>query len=130
MTSTTATSCCYSTYDWTLLAVHRLPQEIGQRELRVESVAGVAQMLTDDRLQPEAFIQLADQNEAGVRGDARTLKRDLQEPIESELERLGFFLTHRVFPSVAGFLASEPRRIEARRLFCGVGYHDQIGNPG
>jgi hypothetical protein len=31
---------------------------------------------------------------------------------------------------VAGFLASEPRKIKARRLFCGAGYHDQIGNPG
>jgi hypothetical protein len=46
-----------------------LPQEIQQRELGVQSVAGVPQVLGDDRLQPEAFIQLADQNQAGVRGD-------------------------------------------------------------
>jgi hypothetical protein len=38
----------------------------------------------------------SDQNQAGVRGDARSLKRDLQKPIEHELERLGCFLTHRV----------------------------------
>jgi hypothetical protein len=38
-----------------------------------------------DRLQPEAFVQLADQNEARVRGDARTLKRDFQKAVESEL---------------------------------------------
>lgn len=31
---------------------------------------------------------------------------------------------------MAGFLASEPRKIKARRLFSGAGYHDQIGNPG
>ena len=70
-------------------------------------------MLGDDRLQPEAFVQLADQNQAGVRGDARSLKRDLQKPVEGELKRLGFFLTHRVSPFLAGFLASEPAKIKA-----------------
>ena len=30
---------------------------------------------------PQALIQLAHQNEAGVRGDARSLERDLQEPL-------------------------------------------------
>ena len=69
----------------------------------------------------EAFIQLADEHQAGVRGDARSLKRDLQETVEGELKRLGFSLTHRVSPFVAGFLVSEPRKIKARRLFCGVG---------
>jgi hypothetical protein len=44
----------------------RLPQEIRQREMRVQSAAGVAQVLGDDRLQAEAFDQLADQNQAGV----------------------------------------------------------------
>ena len=47
-------------------AVDRLPQEIRQRELGVQSVAGVAQVLGDERLQTEAFIQLADQNQTGV----------------------------------------------------------------
>ena len=91
-------------------AVDRLPQEIRQRELRVQSVAGVAQVLGDDRLQAEAFIQLADQNQAGVRGDARSLKRDLQKPVERELKGLGFFLTHRVSPILAGFLMRNPRK--------------------
>jgi hypothetical protein len=93
-------------------------------------MAGVAQVLGEERLQPEAFVQLADQHQAGVRGDARSLKRDLQKAVEGELKGLGFFLTHGVSPFVAGFLASEPRKIKARRLFCGAGYHDQIGNPG
>jgi hypothetical protein len=93
-------------------------------------MAGVAQVLGHDRLQPEAFIQLADQNQAGVGGDARSLKRDLQEAVEGELERLGFFLTHRVSPFLAEFLLSEAAEIKARRLFCGGAYHDQIGNPG
>jgi hypothetical protein len=43
-----------------------LPQEIRQRELGVLSVAGVAQLRGDDRLQPEALIQLTNQNQAGV----------------------------------------------------------------
>jgi hypothetical protein len=86
-----------------------LPQEIRQRELRVQSVAGVAQVLGDDRLQPEAFVQLTDQNEAGVRGGARSLKRDLQKPVECELKGLGFILTHSVSPVLAGFLAWNPR---------------------
>jgi len=110
--------------------VDRLPQEIPQRELRVQSVAGVAQMRGDDRPQPEAFIQLADQNQASIGGHARSLKRHLQEPVEGELKRLGFFLTHRVSPFLAEFLLSEPGEIKARRLFCEGEYHDQIGNPG
>jgi hypothetical protein len=56
----------------------------------------------------------------------RSLKRNLQEPVERELERFGFFLTHRVSPVLAGFLLSEPAEIKARRLFCRVGYYDQI----
>jgi hypothetical protein len=84
----------------------------------------------DDPVQPEAFVQLADQNQAGIGGHARSLKRHLQKAVEGELKRLGFFLTHRVSPFVVGFLASAPREIKARRLFCGGEYHDQIGNPG
>ncbi len=37
-------------------AVDRLPQEIRQPDLRIQSVAGVAQVLGDNRLQPEPFI--------------------------------------------------------------------------
>jgi hypothetical protein len=87
-------------------------------------------MRGDDRLQPEAFIQLADQNQASIGGDARSLKRHLQKPVESELKRLGFFLTHRVSPFLAEFLLSEPAEIKARQLFCEGEYHDQIGNSG
>ena len=48
----------------------------------------VAQVLGDESLQPQTFIQLAHQNETGVGGDARSLERDLQEAIERELKRL------------------------------------------
>src|SRR4051794_9864197 len=81
-------------------AVDRLPQEIRQSELRVQSVAGVAQVPGDDRLKPEAFVQFADQNQTGIGGDARSLKRNLQKPVEGELKRLGFLVTHRVSPFV------------------------------
>ena len=87
-------------------------------------------MLVDDRLKPEAFVQFADQNQTGIGGDAGSLKRDLQKAVEGELKRLGLFVTHRVSPFEVGFLASAPREIKARRLFCGGEYHDQIGNPG
>ena len=36
------------------------------------------------------------------------LERDLQKALECELKRLVLSCTHRVSPSVAGFLASEP----------------------
>ena len=67
-------------------------------------------MLGDECRQPQAFIQLAHQKETGVGGDARPLECDLQKAIERELKRLVLSFTHRVSPSVAGFLASEPRK--------------------
>ena len=70
-------------------AVDRLPEEIRQAELRVQPLSGVAQVLGDECLQPQAFIQLAHQNETGIGGDARPLERDLQKAIECELKGLG-----------------------------------------
>ena len=46
-------------------------------------------MLRDECPQPQAFIQLAHQNETGIGGDARPLERDLQKTIECELKGLG-----------------------------------------
>ena len=68
---------------------------------------------------PRRSSQLADQNQAGIGGDAGSLKRDLQKPVECELKGLGFFLTHEVLPSVARFPASEPRK--ARLDACSAG---------
>ena len=70
-------------------AVDRLSQEIRQAELGVQALSGVAQVLGDECRQPQAFIQLAHQNETGVGGDARPLERDLQKAIEGELKGLG-----------------------------------------
>ena len=69
-------------------AVDRLPQEIRQAELGVQTLSGVVQMLRDECPQPQAFIQLAHQNETGVGGDPRSLERDLQKAVERELKRL------------------------------------------
>ena len=69
-------------------AVDRLPEEIRQTELGVQPMSGIAQVLGDECLQPQAFIQLAHQKETGVGGDARPLERDLQKAIERELKRL------------------------------------------
>ena len=71
-------------------AVDRLPQQIRQPELRVQAVAGVAQVFCDDRLQTEAFIQLANQNQASSEM-TRDPETRLQKPIERELKKLGFF---------------------------------------
>ena len=46
--------------------VDRLSQEIRQAELGVQALSGVAQVLGDECRQPQAFIQLAHQKEAGV----------------------------------------------------------------
>ena len=70
-------------------AVDRLAQEIGQGELRVQALSRVAQVFRDERLQPQAFIQLAYQDETGIGGDARPLERDLQKTIKCELKGLG-----------------------------------------
>jgi hypothetical protein len=69
-------------------AVNRLPKKIRQAELSVQPLSGVLQVLADQRLQSQAFIQLAHQNEARVGGDPRSLERDLQKAIERELKRL------------------------------------------
>ena len=45
-------------------------------------------MLGDECRQPQAFIQLAHQNETGLGGDVRPLECDLQKAIECELKRL------------------------------------------
>ena len=95
-------------------AVDRLPQEIRQAELGVQTLSGVVQMLRDECPQPQAFIQLAHQNETGIGGDARPLERDLQKTIECELKGLGLSFTHWVSPSVAGFLRRNPRNQGAK----------------
>ncbi len=79
------------------LLVPRLPRRRKDARFRVLQAdnyvkrvfsAGIAQVLGDECLQPQTFIQLAHQNEASVRSDARSLERDFQEAVERELEWL------------------------------------------
>jgi len=76
-------------------------------------------------------MDLASKNPTGGPNcDARSLKRDLQKPIEHELERLGCFLTHRVSPILAGFLVRNPSKSRRDDYSDAQKYHSQIGNPG
>ena len=45
-------------------------------------------MRGDDPRKAKAFIQLTHQNQAGIGGEARPLKRDLQKSVERELKGL------------------------------------------
>ena len=58
-------------------------------------------MLIDQIPETEPLVQLPNQDQTAVRGKARSLEIDFQQPIETELERLGFFFTHRVLTSLA-----------------------------
>src|SRR5262249_37734893 len=69
-------------------AVDRLPQQVREDELPVQALSGILQVLADQRLHSQTFIQLAHQKEACVRRDARPLERHLQKAIERELKRL------------------------------------------
>ena len=71
-------------------------------------MASVVQVRGDDPRKAKAFIQLTHQDQAGVGGDARPLKRDLQKSVERELKGLGLSCTHWVSPSVACFFSGNP----------------------
>jgi hypothetical protein len=89
-------------------AVHRLAEQIGQRELRVPSPAGVGQVLGDEAAQTQALVQFPHQNQASVRGNARSLGVDLQGSFERELKGLILALTRWVSSSGASSLRSNP----------------------
>ena len=89
-------------------AVDRLPQQIGQRELLVQALSRVAEMLVDQLPESESFIQFANENQTAIRGDSRSLEIDFEKSIERELKRLVFFFTHRVLTSMASLSGSSP----------------------
>jgi hypothetical protein len=80
-------------------AVHRLAEQIGQGKLRVLSPAGVGQVLGDEVAQTQALVQFPHQNQASVRGNARSLEVDLQGSFERELKGLILALTDWVWTS-------------------------------
>ena len=68
-----------------IITMSDLPKRI-KRESRL---TGIAQVRGDEPRKAKTFIQLTHQNQAGVGGDARPLKRDLQKPVERELKGRG-----------------------------------------
>ncbi len=64
-------------------AVDRLPQQISERELLVCALPGVAEMLVNQFSETEPFVQFANQNQATVGGDVRSLEIDFQQAVET-----------------------------------------------
>ena len=58
-------------------------------------------MLFREFAESQTFVQLPHQNQAGVRGNARSLKIDPHGSIERELKGLIWFFTYRVLTSEA-----------------------------
>ena len=69
-------------------AVHRLPQQVGKRKLRVLATTGIGQMLLDQFSKSQPLVELAHQDQATVGSDARTLEIDLERGVEGGLKRL------------------------------------------
>ena len=64
-------------------AVNRLPQQISERELLVCALPGVAEMLVNQFSETEPFVQFANQNQATVGSDVRSLEIDFEKSIET-----------------------------------------------
>ena len=58
-------------------------------------------MLVNQFSETEPFVQFANQNQATVGSDVRSLEIDFEKSIESWLERLSLSFTHRVLASLA-----------------------------
>jgi hypothetical protein len=91
-------------------AVHQLAEQIGQRELRVLSPVGVGHVLGDEVAQTQALDQFPHQNQASVRGNARSLQVDLQGRFERELKGLILALTYWVWTSGVTLPLSNPHQ--------------------
>ena len=65
-------------------------------------------MLVDQLAQSEPLVQFPNENQATIRGDARSLEIDFEKSVEGELKRLVFFFTHRVLTSMASLSGSSP----------------------
>jgi hypothetical protein len=62
-------------------------------------------VLGDETTEAQPFVQLTNQNQATVGGDARSLEVDLEKTVERELKRLVLFVTHWVSSSIGVFTA-------------------------
>ena len=87
-----------------------MPQQIGQRELLVQALSGVAQVFLDELVQTQSLIQFANQNQATVGSHSRCLEIDLQGSIKRELKGLVLFLTRWVYTPESSSLRSHPHK--------------------
>ena len=67
-------------------------------------------MSPDQFSEPETFVKLSNQDQAGVRRYAGTLEIDLERGVEGELKRLILYLTYWVLTSGAASPRSDPHR--------------------
>jgi hypothetical protein len=81
--------------------VYRLAQQVGKGGLRILPSAGVRQMLLDQFSESETLVEFAYQDQAAVRGDARTWEIHPERGIERELKGLVLAFTHGVLASGA-----------------------------
>ena len=91
--------CCASTFRLGAALTSRLQSFETELLTQEENRAGLAAVLGDEFAEAETFVQLAHQDEAPIRCDARSLEIDLQRSVERELEWLIFSLTHWVLTS-------------------------------
>ena len=89
-------------------AVDRLPHQIDERKLLVCALSRIRQMLVDQLAQSEPLVQFPKENQATIRGDARSFEIDFEKSVEGELKRLVFFFTHWVLASVRPDRARSP----------------------
>ena len=88
--------------------VDGLAQKVRQRKLGVLPMPRVGQVLGDEIAEAQAFVQLADQNQAAVGGDPRSLEIHLQRGVEGKLKWPVLSLTHWVLTSGVSSLRSNP----------------------
>ena len=84
-------------------AVNRLPQQISKRELLVCALPGVAEMLVNQFSETEPFVQFANQNQATVGSDVRSLEIDFQRAVEN-LAGMAWFVFHPLGVGLHGVL--------------------------
>ena len=89
--------------------------ETRHTELGVQPLSGFAQVCRNECFQPQAFVQLANQDEAGIGGAARPLEHDLQKAIERELKGLAWYSPTAYHLRRALHVLGSPTRSSAER---------------
>ena len=88
-------------------AVDRLPDQVGERELRVRA-SRISQVLCDEGTEAQPLVQFADEDQAAIGGNPGSLELDLQRGVERELKGLVLGFTHWVCTSPAQSSRSNP----------------------